>query len=269
MHPRTLLNRGGAVRYGRSVATDRVAMHRALEASFESLYASFDGASFERRDGLYLALYPRFPIPQCNGAWIVEDSQAAVDALPGAIAEVEAAGAVAWIQTRTGHDRTRQAALELGLTHAERVPGMAMRPGELVEPNSDLEIRLTSAHDADETNELLAVSFGAPKELFDAFNEALARIESASWYIGRAHGQIVTTAIGFTAGDSTGVFNVGTSPDKRGRGYGAAITARVVRDGFAAGSELAFLQSSEVGHGVYRRLGFRDVEEYVLLTRPG
>jgi hypothetical protein len=41
-----------------------------------------------------------------------------------------------------------------------------------------------------------------------------------------------------------------------------------VRDGFEAGSELAFLQSSEIGHGVYRRLGFRDVEEYVLLTRP-
>jgi hypothetical protein len=41
-----------------------------------------------------------------------------------------------------------------------------------------------------------------------------------------------------------------------------------VRDGFAAGCELAYLHSSEVGHGVYRRLGFRDVEEYTLLTRP-
>ena len=32
--------------------------------------------------------------------------------------------------------------------------------------------------------------------------------------------------------------------------------------------EFAFLQSSEIGHSVYRKLGFRDVEEYVLLTRP-
>ena len=54
----------------------------------------------------------------------------------------------------------------------------------------------------------------------------------------------MTTAIGFTAGDS-GVFNVGTRPEHRGRGYGAAITSRVVSDGFAAGSELAFLQSSD------------------------
>jgi len=44
--------------------------------------------------------------------------------------------------------------------------------------------------------------------------------------------------------------------------------ARAVRDGFNAGSELAFLQSSELGHTVYRQLGFRDVEEYVLQSRP-
>jgi hypothetical protein len=41
-----------------------------------------------------------------------------------------------------------------------------------------------------------------------------------------------------------------------------------VRDGFNGGSAFAFLQSSGLGHGVYERLGFRDVEEYVLLTRP-
>jgi hypothetical protein len=49
--------------------------------------------------------------------------------------------------------------------------------------------------------------------------------------------------------------------------YGAALTWRVARDGFDAGSELVLLRSSELGHGVYRRLGSRDVEECVLLTR--
>jgi predicted GNAT family acetyltransferase len=61
---------------------------------------------------------------------------------------------------------------------------------------------------------------------------------------------------------------VATSPEHRGRGYGASLTCRAVRDGFDAGSELAFLQSTEIGHGMYLRLGFRDVEEYTLLTRP-
>ena len=59
-----------------------------------------------------------------------------------------------------------------------------------------------------------------------------------------------------------------TPSEHRGRGHGAALTARVLRDGFEAGSEFGYLQSSAIGHGVYRRLGFRDVDEYTLFTRP-
>jgi predicted acetyltransferase len=72
-----------------------------------------------------------------------------------------------------------------------------------------------------------------------------------------------------TLAGATGVFNVATPRQHRGRGYGAAVTARAVRDGFRAGASLAFLQASDAGFGVYRRLGFRHVEDYVLLTRPG
>jgi predicted GNAT family acetyltransferase len=90
----------------------------------------------------------------------------------------------------------------------------------------------------------------------------------ARWYVGRSGGAIVSTALGFTCEGSTGVFNVATPSEHRGRGYGAALTSRVLRDGFEAGSKFGFLQSSAIGHGVYRRLGFRDVEEYTLFTRP-
>jgi len=243
-------------------------MHRALEAAWERLYEVFDGARFERRSDLIVALLPRFPIPQCNGAWVVEDSQAAADALPEALAEVEAAGAWPWVQTRSSHERARQQALDLGLTHSERVPGMTMRPGDLVDARAEVEIERIRDGDIDATNEILGACFGAPKELFDEFCAGLGRIEEASWYVGRAEGEIVSTAVGVTLVGATGVFNVATPPEHRGRGYGAALTSRVVRDGFRAGSELAFLQSSDIGHGLYRRLGFRDAEEYVLLTRP-
>ena len=51
---------------------------------------------------------------------------------------------------------------------------------------------------------------------------------------------------------------------------GMARHSRRMSYGMASGEapKLGFLQSSDIGHGVYRRLGFRDVEEYVLLTRP-
>jgi ribosomal protein S18 acetylase RimI-like enzyme len=243
-------------------------MQRALERMQALLYAVFDGARVERRSDLIVWLCPQFPIPQFNGAWVVEDSQAAVEALPEAVAEVEAAGAWPWVQSRSGHDRTQQRARDLGFTQSVRLPGMVMRPGDLVEPTVEIEIELVRDVDVDPTNAILGTCFGAPKELFDELASGLRRIVEASWYVGRAEGAIVSTAVGVTLDGATGVFNVATPPEYRGRGYGAALTSRVARDGFEAGSELAFLQSSDIGHGVYRRLGFRDVEEYVLLTRP-
>lgn len=249
--------------------SEAAAVQRALETVWERLYGELDEARFERRGDLILALYPAFPIPQCNGPWVVEDTQGAVDALAGAIAEVDAAGAWPWVQTRSGHERARRAAEELGLTHCERVPGMALRPGELVERSGPAaEIDFISEAEMDAANEVLATCFEAPKELFDRFCGLFAGIDECSWYVGRVEGEVVATALGFTDDGVTGVFNVATAPEHRGRGHGAALTARVVRDGFREGSTLAYLQSSDSGYGVYRRLGFRDVEEYLLLSRP-
>lgn len=215
-----------------------------------------------------VALLPGVPIPQFNGAWVCEDSDAAVGALPEAIAEVEAAGELPWVQTRLGHERTQQATFALGLTHTERLPGMVLRPDSFVEAHGDIEIGLVARDEIDETNGILAASFEAPIELFAKFADVVLRLEGASWYVGRAEGTIVSTAIGFTVDGSTGIFNVATPSEYRGRGYGAALTSHALREGFDTGSRFGYLQSSTIGHGVYQRLGFRDVEEYTLLTRP-
>jgi N-acetylglutamate synthase len=243
-------------------------MHGALEAVWSLLYAELDDARFEHRGDLIFVLCPRLPIPQCNGPWVAKDTPAAAAALAEAIAEIDAAGAVVWMQSRSGHERTQRAARELGLTHRETLPGMVVRPEELASADSSVAIDLIAADEIATANGVLATAFGAPRALFDDFAHAFTNVAEASWYVGRVNDEIVATALGITVDGATGVFNVATMPDHRGRGYGAALTARVARDGFAAGATLAYLQSSEMGHGVYRRLGFRDVEEYTLLSRP-
>jgi predicted GNAT family acetyltransferase len=96
----------------------------------------------------------------------------------------------------------------------------------------------------------------------------VAALEGLEYYLGRVEGRDVATAIGYRLEGTVGIFNVATPREHRGRGYGAAVTAEAARDGFSAGAELAWLQSSAIGESVYRRLGFREVETYVLLTRP-
>jgi predicted GNAT family acetyltransferase len=104
--------------------------------------------------------------------------------------------------------------------------------------------------------------------MLDAIATAFLSLDGVSCFVGRVDDEVVVTALGITIDDVTGVFNVATMPEHRGRGHGAALTARVVHDGFERGARLAFLQSSALGHRVYQRLGFRDVEEYILLSRP-
>ena len=66
--------------------------------------------------------------------------------------------------------------------------------------------------------------------------------------------------MGIVEADHVGICNVATLPTYRGRGYGAAINARAVLDGYAATASFALLQSSESGFRVYQRLGFRTLE---------
>jgi ribosomal protein S18 acetylase RimI-like enzyme len=245
-------------------------MHHALETAWGRLLGAIDGGGFDRRGDLWISLCPPIPVPQVNGPWVIEESEAAIDGLPDALAEVDATGAWPWLQTRSAHSRVREAARALGLTHEERLPGMLLRPEELVEPHvaGELEVGLMRDDELTETNEVLASAFSVSRDLFDLFTGLLVGVAGVSIYVGRVDGAVASTALGFTADGATGVFNVATPAEHRGHGYGAALTARVVRDGFAMGSAIAYLQSSDNGHGVYRRLGFRDVEEYVLLTRP-
>ncbi len=251
-----------------TVETEAAAAHRALESMWGRVVAGVDGARFERRSDLIVAACPEMPLPQLNGAWITNDSVAAVKALPEALAEVEASGGQPCAQTRSGQHRSQAAARALGLTHSERIPAMVVLPGELHDADANVTIAPIRDEEVDATIELLALTFELAKEPLSRVCFALRATSEATWYVGRVDGHIVSTALGFTTGGVTGIFNVATLPHRRRCGYGAALTARAVRDGFEAGAGLAFLQSSEIGRTVYRGLGFREVEEYVLLTRP-
>lgn len=247
---------------------DAAAVQTALEKVLERLYADADGACFERRGDLILSLCPQMPIPQFNAAWVLEDTPAAADALADTIAEIDASGAAPSVQTRTGHERMRSTAAELGLTEIVRMPGMVVRPVELITPpDGGAEIGLVEREEVASATDVMAVSFGMPAELLQAY---LAACVSAggSWYVARVDGVVAATSYALTIDDATGIFNVATAPEFRGRGLGAALTARAAKDGFAAGAEFAFLQASALGHPVYLRLGFRDVEQYALLMRP-
>ena len=244
-------------------------LHVALTTVAERLAGVMEGARFEQRDGYTLLMYPTLPIPSFNGVW--PDGDSAAGALGDALAEVEAAGIAPGVLTRSGHTpAVEEAARTLGLTATERVPGMAGAIEDIAERTSELEvIRVATADGFAQALAVAAEGFGLPDDfLAPLYMLEVTGLDGFEVYLGRVDGRDVTTAVGYVVDGDVGIYNVATPAEHRGRGYGAAITSHAVRQGFAAGADFAYLQSSPIGESVYRRLGFREVVTYELFTRP-
>ena len=67
-------------------------------------------------------------------------------------------------------------------------------------------------------------------------------------YVGRVDGEPCCAGLGSVDRGHVGVFNIATPPAHRRRGFGRAVTARVVADGVRAGAHTAYLQASPMGY---------------------
>lgn len=98
--------------------------------------------------------------------------------------------------------------------------------------------------------------WAAPRILSDP---AFLRVPGVTHYLGHMDGQPVATAMRLTAHRIAVVANVSTMPAFRRRGIGEAITWHAALDGREEGCLAAYLQASEMGVPVYRRMGFQQV----------
>lgn len=209
-------------------------------------------------------------LAQFNTVWPLDDSAAA--SLGDALEEIERLGVPCSVQIRRGKTpAVEEEAKRLGLTAEETMPGMVATSDDLHGPEvPNLEIiGIRTADGLSRALGVAAAGFEVPADLLaPLYLPELTALDGLAYYLGRVGGRDVSTSVGYTVDDIVGVFNVATPVEHRGRGYGAALTAWATREGFAAGADLAWLQSTELGLSVYRRLGFREVESYVLLTKP-
>jgi predicted acetyltransferase len=88
-------------------------------------------------------------------------------------------------------------------------------------------------------------------------------------YVGYQDGEPVVSGLGWRTGRTIGVYSIATIESARRRGFGAAMTVRIMADGVAAGCDVAVLQASELGRPIYERLGFRTVVTYWAYGDPG
>jgi ribosomal protein S18 acetylase RimI-like enzyme len=102
------------------------------------------------------------------------------------------------------------------------------------------------------------------------FHDATIVAPHVAAFVAYASGEPVACAMTLVSHRVAGVFYVGTVEHARRRGLGDALTRVAARSGFELGARAAWLGASEMGAGLYRRIGFQALgSTLVELESPG
>jgi GNAT superfamily N-acetyltransferase len=244
-----------------AVEADMVA--RALAITWEHVFQALP-TGWARRQGGVVAGVTGVGLAFFNGVWpeSADPDPATVSQLLG---EVAATGLPHCLQLRPRASASfEDLALGRGMVPEQPVPLMLLEGTGAIARLVDVEglvVRELTPEEAGSHARAAASGFEVRDEpLLKFITPAVLALPGVRCYLGEVDGEPVTTGMGITIGPFVGIFDIATPPAHRGRGYAAAVTARAVADGLAAGARWSWLQSSPAGHSLYRRLGFRDVE---------
>jgi ribosomal protein S18 acetylase RimI-like enzyme len=229
----------------------------------QQLISVLPGGRFLSQDGA-CAMVTGIPSAALNGVWF-EHANPNVAAVTALLDEVSRAAVPYSLKVRSccaGAFGTLAA--DLGMVWAAELMLMAVDApgfGAVLPEQAGLAIRRLAPDEAARHASVAGPGFGIPCEVFlRAVSPDLLRLPSVRCYVGEVAGQPVTTSLGVTFGGYTGILNVATVPGFRGRGFAAAVTARAVADGLAAGSTWCWLEATAAAVAVYQRIGFRALE---------
>ncbi len=255
----------------------------AAERNFVEAWSTFGtlpGATFEEAAG-FARLVTGLPHPLANAVLRSEFEADAADRVRATVDAFDLAGVpFTWWLTPGARPPTLGSFLSArGLVAQPDEPMMALRyadldPGDREAPSGRFAVRrVRTSAELRAFVGLMGETLGFPAVLCDSFVvviEAAGLGDDAGWrhYAGVADGEIVAISSLFRGSALGGIYNVGCREAFRGRGFGSALTAAALDDGRRLGYQAATLQSSEIGLGVYGRLGFREVGRIGAFVRP-
>ena len=256
--------------------------HRNLIEAFGVIAAAQPNGVVRRVDGV-VTIASGLPMSLFNQIFIEsEPESASATAVADAASPTAVAEAVALLRERGApwvltlaqglDDRFVTDAADLGLVldPGEGFPGMAVSPLPAPEPEpAGLEIRQVAGASLPDHASVVERGFGLDRAIIDAvMSDAIAADPRFAYYVGYVDGVAAVSGLGVRTGDTIGVFNIATLEEARRRGYGAAITRRILSDGALLGCTIGTLQSSDMGRPVYEAIGFRTVATYVGYVDP-
>jgi GNAT superfamily N-acetyltransferase len=84
-------------------------------------------------------------------------------------------------------------------------------------------------------------------------------------HLGLIDGRPVARSMALCHDQLVAVHNVYVATDQRKRGFGSALTAAAIEAGVRGGATAACLEATILGVPVYEAMGFRKVDDYVVM----
>lgn len=179
------------------------------------------------------------------------------------------------VYTNGLEDDVASALVGLGYARVEEMPAMAVDIAGMVStalPPGYTLTRIDAGQSGIGFTDVVTAGFELPRGLARMLSPEVLGADMAAdaetqffgiWNEGR----LVATSLMYLADGVAGIYCVATLPEERRTGLGAHATAEPLRGAYQLGYRVGVLQSSESGHPVYRRLGFKDVGTLPLFVR--
>ncbi|WP_433553321.1 GNAT family N-acetyltransferase [Micromonospora zamorensis] len=165
---------------------------------------------------------------------------------------------------------TADGLVALGASEVARLPIMTMAIGKAADVPAPPGLHIAETADLASFVPAYARVSGIPAEGVAATIErekAFTGDGTVVRLVGRVDdGRVAGTAVAWLSHGLVTLYFVGTQPEQRRRGIGAAMTGAALNLARERGVRTAALTSSPVGEPVYRRLGFQPVGEFRVLT---
>lgn len=252
-------------------------VHLNLVDSSRQLFELDPGARIEAGDGWLLGA-GRSPHPAISNAAFRTDDELEPELLlerARAFFGELGRGFSLWARGEAPEDRGLLAAAEAaGLDEVYAMPEMVLgRRAETRPLPAGIELRrLSSAGEAEDYWRVATAAYasiGFPPEVFEFYEDPRGLLaDNVAAFLAYMGGAPVAIAMTIVSQGVAGIYWVGSVEDVRGKGLGWALTAAATNAGFDLGAEIASLQASAMGEGLYAAMGYETIFSYRLLMSP-
>lgn len=172
-----------------------------------------------------------------------------------------------YVSSGTYPKNIKEHLLEHGIVYFKKWAGMAINiNGFSRDIRKTPDIKIVKADDAETIkawSKIAGISFGVSEKIMRDMQKMYTAVGSKNdnrlfYYMGLKNGVPAATTLLFKDGDIAGLYMVGTLPEARGNGIAAAMVVHALKEAASMGCSVAILQASEMGKGVYDKIGFKE-----------